>query len=77
MCLAMPCKVVEIDGEYAVVESSGHTLRVETALLRNKTIDKGDYLLVHDGLAIGVLPTDDARAILKMIDTLADIPGAH
>jgi hydrogenase assembly chaperone HypC/HupF len=77
MCLAVPCKVLEIEDEYAVVESGGHTHRVETALLRNKSLETGDYLLVHDGLAIGKLATDDAKQIIEMIETLNVTHGGH
>ncbi len=77
MCLAIPCKVIEIDGASAVVEGLGHTHRVETILLRNKSIDRGDYVLVHEGLAICKLPIEEAQTILKMIETLNAIPGAH
>ena len=77
MCLAVPCKVIEIDGASALVETSGHSHRVETALLRNKAIEIGDYLLVHEHLAISKLPADEAQTILEMIDSLAALPGAH
>ncbi len=77
MCLAMPCKVIEIDGDHAVVESSGHTMRIETILLRNKKVEMGDYLLVHEELAIGKLPHDEAQTIIKMIETLNTLPEGH
>ncbi len=77
MCLAIPCKVIEIDGEYAVVEGHGHTHRVEIALLRKKALKRGDYILVHEGLAIGKLPHAEALLILEMIETLNILEGEH
>jgi hydrogenase assembly chaperone HypC/HupF len=77
MCLAVPCKVIEVDSRYALVEGAGHRRRVETLLLRNKVIKRGDYLLIHEELAITTLPLDEALRILKMIESLNGLPGVH
>jgi hydrogenase assembly chaperone HypC/HupF len=77
MCLAVPCKVIEIDERHALVEGAGHRRRVEMALLRDKGVRVGDYLLIHEELAITTLPTDEALRILKMIESLAGLPGVH
>lgn len=77
MCLAIPCKVIELDSRYALVEGAGHRRRVETLLLRNKSVKIGDYLLIHEELAINTLPTDEALRILKMIESLSKLPGVH
>ncbi|MBE9531857.1 MAG: HypC/HybG/HupF family hydrogenase formation chaperone [Proteobacteria bacterium] len=77
MCLAVPCKVIEIEGRHALVEGAGHRRQVETLLLKNKDVRVGDYLLVHEELAITILPTDEALRILKMIESLSELPGVH
>ncbi len=77
MCLAVPLKVIEVDNRYAVVEGAGHRHRVEIALLKKKGVKRGDYLLVHEGLAITTLPTDEALRILKMIESLNELTGVH
>ncbi len=77
MCLAVPCKVIEIDSRCALVEGGGHRRRVETLLLRNKGIKRGDYLLIHEDLAITTLPLDEAQRILKMIESLNEFAGVH
>jgi hydrogenase assembly chaperone HypC/HupF len=77
MCLAIPCKVLELDSRYALVEGGGHRRSVEIALLRNKGVRVGDYLLIHEELAIATLPRDEALRILKMIESLSELPGVH
>ncbi len=77
MCLAVPLRVIEVDDRYAVVEGAGLRQRVEIALLRKKGVKIGDYLLIHDGLAITTLPTDEALRILKMIESFDELPGVH
>ncbi len=65
MCLATPSKVIKIENDWAVVESNDHQHRVSLALLKDVKI--GDYLLVHDQLAINKVPKSEAKKILEMI----------
>jgi len=65
MCLATPSKVIKIKGQWAIVESGDHKHRVNLSLLKNVKV--GDYLLVHDELAINKVPKAEAKRILKMI----------
>lgn len=66
MCLATPSKVVKIKGQWAVVQSGDHQHRVNLSLLKN--IKLGDYLLIHDELAINKIPEKEAQQILKLIN---------
>jgi len=65
MCLATPSKVIKIDGDWAEVEAGDHTHRISLSLLKN--VKLGDYLLIHDQLAINRLPKTEAKKILAMI----------
>jgi len=65
MCLATPSKVIKIKGQWATVESGDHKHRVNLSLLKNVKV--GDYLLIHDELAINKVPKTEAKRILKMI----------
>lgn len=67
MCLAVPGKVIEIDGITAKVDFSGNILNVELALV---TAEIGDYVLVHAGVAIAVLAEDEA---LETINLYAEV----
>lgn len=48
MCLAVPSKVVEIDGDMATVEAFGETRQV-SLLLMPEEVSLGDYLLIQAG----------------------------
>ena len=54
MCLATPSKVIKIKDNWATVQAGDHTHRVSLDLLKN--IKLGDYLLIHDELAINKIP---------------------
>ncbi len=48
MCLAVPSKVVELDGEVAIVEAFGQARRV-SLLLMPEEVALGDYVLIQAG----------------------------
>ncbi len=48
MCLAVPSKVIEIDGDLATVEAFGETRQV-SLLLMPEEVALGDYLLIQAG----------------------------
>ena len=66
MCLAVPCKVVEIDKnkEHALVDYGDGTKRKTNITLVN--VKLGDYVLVHAGFAIEVLSEKDAMETLAL-----------
>jgi len=65
MCLATPSKVIKIEKDWAMVQSGDHEHRVNLSLLKN--VKLGDYLLIHDELAINKVPKTEAKRILEMI----------
>ena len=50
MCLAVPGKIVELDGESAVVEINGVRRECNVSFVHEPQI--GDYVLMHAGFAI-------------------------
>jgi hydrogenase expression/formation protein HypC len=68
MCLAIPGKVIEINGEYAQVDFGGITKRVGIALL--DSVSENDYVIVHAGYAIEVLNKADAEERLKLFEEI-------
>jgi len=68
MCLAVPLKLISIDTSTmtGTVELSGGTLDVGTQLIPEAEV--GDYVLVHAGMAIERLESDDAVKILESYD---------
>ncbi|AAB98184.1 TPA: HypC/HybG/HupF family hydrogenase formation chaperone [Methanocaldococcus jannaschii] len=73
MCLAIPCKVVEIieeDGEkYAIAEYKGVKQKAKLTLL-DKEVKIGDYILIHTGYALEVLSEEDAKLSLEAWEEL-------
>jgi hydrogenase expression/formation protein HypC len=48
VCLAVPSKVIELDGDMATVEAFGETRQV-SLLLMPEEVSLGDYLLIQAG----------------------------
>jgi len=63
MCLAIPGKVLKIDGQVAAVDFGGARREIKLDLLKN--VHDGDYVLVHAGYAIQVLDETKARELLS------------
>ena len=59
MCLAIPSKIVNIDGDMAVIDVDG--VRRECSLLMIEDPKVGEYVIVHAGFAISVLDEDEAQ----------------
>jgi hydrogenase expression/formation protein HypC len=70
MCLAIPMRIVEIDGFRAVAEVDG--VRREARLDLLPEVAVGDYVLVHAGLAIAAVDPQDAEETLSLLRQLAD-----
>jgi hydrogenase expression/formation protein HypC len=70
MCLAIPMRIVEIDGFRAVAEVDG--VRREARLDLLPEVAVGDYVLVHAGLAIAAVDPADAEETLSFLRQLAD-----
>jgi len=63
MCLAIPARVVEINGSNAKVDFGGTFRDVNVSLVDAK---KDDYVLVHAGYAIQVMDEKEANETLKL-----------
>ena len=63
MCLAVPMKVLNIEGEFALAESGGLKKRINVQLLKSLKI--GEYVIVHAGFAIQKIDTKDAQKTLR------------
>jgi len=64
MCLAVPMKVSEINGDMAVVESAG--LRREVGIMLLDKVKINDWVLIHAGFAISKLTQKQARETLAI-----------
>ena len=75
MCLAVPVKVVSIDGDVAETEIGGVRRPVSIAL--TPEVKVGDYVLLHTGYAIGVVDEAEAQETLKLFEEIMDLSEIH
>jgi hydrogenase expression/formation protein HypC len=71
MCLGIPAKIINLDGDYADADIDGATIRIGLQLLEN--VRKGDYVLVHTGYALEKLSEKDALETLELIRRLEEM----
>lgn len=59
MCLAIPARVLEVNGDEALIEVQGVRHAANLALLEN--VQVGDYVLLHAGFALHKWTAEEAR----------------
>ncbi|MGM0510609.1 MAG: HypC/HybG/HupF family hydrogenase formation chaperone [Thermoplasmatota archaeon] len=65
MCLAVPGRVIEINGDNAEIDFGGITRKANISLVE---AEKGDYVIVHAGYAIQLLDEEEAQESLDAWD---------
>jgi len=70
MCLAIPVKVLRIDGQTAEVELGGNLTTTDISLLEE--VKAGDYVIIHAGIAIQRYDEQEAELTLELIRQIAD-----
>jgi hydrogenase expression/formation protein HypC len=70
MCIAIPGKVLEIKDHKGVVSFNGAEMNVHMGMVEANV---GDYVLVHAGCAIEVLPEDRAKEMMELFSELEEI----
>ncbi len=65
MCLAVPLRLIEVEGEYGIVESGGVKMKVNLSLVEGAKV--GDYVIVHAGFAITLMDEKEAMESLKIL----------
>ena len=63
MCLAVPLKLIEINGKTATGEAMGMTRQLRVDFIKEPQV--GDYVMVHAGFAIERLPEGQALTYLE------------
>jgi hydrogenase expression/formation protein HypC len=64
MCLAIPAKIVEVQGDIAKVDFGQGIVRTVNVLLVEAQV--GEYILVHAGYAIQVIDKEAAEETLRL-----------
>ncbi len=75
MCLAVPVKVISVQGNDAEVEIGGVKRRVSIVLTPEARV--GDYVLLHTGYAINVVNEAEAQETLKILEEMANLDEVH
>ena len=70
MCLAVPGKVLSIDGNMGIIEVGNLKRNVFLHLVAEVSVD--DYVLVHAGCAIQKIDEVEAKITLNILKELAD-----
>jgi len=71
MCLSVPAKIIEINGEIARV-AVGETI-VNASLQMLDDVEIGDYVLLHTGFALQKINAADAAETLALFEELEEL----
>lgn len=70
MCLGIPARIVERNGDLATAEVAGVRRSVSVALCPEAGLD--DWVLVHVGFALATIDEDEAEKTLALIQELGE-----
>jgi hydrogenase expression/formation protein HypC len=70
MCLSIPAKVVDINGNIADVSVGGTIFKAGLQMVENVKV--GDYILLHAGFAIQKISEAEALETLEILKELKD-----
>ena len=70
MCLAVPLKLIEIDGKNAVGEAMGMKRKLRVDFIENPQL--GEYVMVHAGFAIERLSEEQALEDIQAWEEVQD-----
>ena len=73
MCLAVPMKIIEIEGDTALAEARGVIVKVNISLVPDVKVN--DKVIIHAGFAIEKLDPEDARKTEELWDEYDKISG--
>jgi len=65
MCLAIPARIVELEGDNAVVDAMGNRWRAKTTLLPEAKL--GTLVLIHAGFAISLVDEEEAQETWQLV----------
>ena len=68
MCVGLPAKVVNVKNGTAIVDAFGARREVSAELLDE--LDPGDYVMVHAGIAIAKITSDDTAEAESVLGEL-------
>ena len=72
MCLAVPMKLIKIEGTKGIAELGNLQREIGLLLLENAKI--GDYVIVHAGYAIQILDEEEALKTISLLESYLEKP---
>lgn len=69
MCLAIPCRIIEIENSTAIIDVDG--VKGVASLLLIEDPKVGDYVIVHAGVAIQKIDEKGAAESLEILHRMA------
>ena len=69
MCLAIPAKVISIEGTSALVAIED--VEYQASLLLLEDVNHGDFVMLHAGFAIEKVDPEEAAETLRLINEIA------
>jgi len=75
MCLGVPARVLERNGDSAVVTLGGVRREISVMLLDDVSV--GEWVIVHAGFAIEKLSEEEAEQTLSLLREIADATEVH
>lgn len=69
MCLAIPGKVVSINGDSADIDFGGVIKQTNVSMVEAKV---GDWVVIHAGFAIEIMDDEEAEETLKLWNDVLD-----
>lgn len=70
MCVAAPGRIIEINGNTAKIDYSSNITTVNKGIVDCKV---GDWVLVHAGLIIQVLPENEVEYMVDLFKDLEEL----
>jgi hydrogenase expression/formation protein HypC len=72
MCLAVPMRIMRIDGFAATCEAKGIEREVSLFMLQGEPLAVGDHVLIHVGYAIQKVSEEEARSAWELFDEILE-----
>ena len=69
MCLAVPARIIEKDGDKAVADAMGNRWNIRITL--TPEIEVGDIVLIHAGYAITKVDEEEAQKTWELFEEIA------
>ena len=71
MCLAIPARIISIDGNDAEADVGG--VRRKIGIMLTPQVKVGDYVLLHTGYSIAIVNATEAEETLALFRELAEV----